>query len=73
MAGFSKLSINRKEENRNEVLSREMMKQIKGGGSCYLYCGGYNQTTMYIVSSCDKIPGQLPACYHDQLPYCTCH
>lgn len=73
MAGFGKLSINRKEENRNEVLSREMMKQIKGGGSCYLYCSGNNQLSMYIVSSCDSVAGSPVYCYLGQVRYCTCH
>lgn len=50
MAGFGKLSINRKEENRNEILSREMMKQVKGGGGgCYSICNG----TLTIRQDCD--------------------
>ena len=65
---LQKLSINEADLSA-QSLSRERMKAIKGGGgNCYFYCGGYNSTSMTIVSDCNSNP-----CSEYEIPYCTCY
>lgn len=50
-----------------QTLSRERMKSIKGGGgNCYVYCAGYNSTSMSIVSECSDA-----SCGYG-VKYCDC-
>jgi len=52
MRVLTKLTIGELQIDSNEVLERERMKAIKGGGgNCYAYCGG--GSTWGITDNCD--------------------
>jgi len=51
MRTLKKMTIGELQIDSNEVLERERMKAIKGGGGgCYIYC---SSTTFYITQNCD--------------------
>lgn len=67
MRTLKKIQIQEMEAS-TQVLSRERMKAIKGGGgNCYVYCSGYNSSYLTIVQNCH----QGPACFNG-VRYCSC-
>jgi len=52
MRTLKKMTIGELQIDSNEILERERMKAIKGGGgNCYVYCSG---GTWGIISNCDN-------------------
>lgn len=67
MKSLKKISLKEVDES-TQTLSRGRMKAIKGGGgNCYVYCGGYNSSSMTIASSCSDVN-----CGMYGVKYCTC-